>query len=309
MTMRIMLVVAAIMMFFASSVQALEMLAGAKVWYVSWRPYLIDVGEKIAPWEGWQYIRGGSGMMYGPSASFFITDRLVFSVSYLYGELGTRYNADFVESNGDPAGTNLLVEYHFSGYARTIRHDLDSAISYSLTRNFKVFAGFKYQPLKLKVNKQGGFWDLDDTTGARQANQFYYIDKNRMTFTQQNYAPGIGLGYTMAISDKFTLTMNVSFIYLFGTFDINTGDTYYYPPGTYVTPDINPGSKFSFDSYGFGLNAEPGIVVMLNEKILLNLGFRFQYVRISIRNADGLDDTEGLNDYVYGVYLAALYRL
>ncbi len=143
---------------------AVEALVGAKVWYVAWNPYLKDVGEKIAPWEGWQYIEGGSGMMYGPSASLLLSDRLTFSVSYLYGVLGARYDANFIESNGD---TNLKVEYHFTGYARTVRHDLDTALSYSLSQNFKLFAGFKYQPLMMKVNKQGGFWDLNDATGRK----------------------------------------------------------------------------------------------------------------------------------------------
>jgi len=289
---------------------AVEAMLGAKVWYVAWNPYLKDVGEKVAPWEGWQYIEGGSGMMYGPSASLLLSDRLTFSVSYLYGVLGARYDTNFIESNGD---TNLKVEYHFTGYARTVRHDLDTALSYSLSRNFKLFAGFKYQPLTMKVNKRGGFWDLNDITGAREPDEFYYIDSNELTFKQRNYAPGVGLGYTHAVSDTFTLTVNVSFIYFFGTFDIDTGDTYYYPanipPGDFVTPEVNPGSSFSFDSSGIGLNAEPGIVVLLNEKTVLSLGFRFQYVRMTIRNAEGLDDTEGLNDYVYGAYLAALYRL
>ncbi len=70
----------------------MEALLGAKVWYVAWNPYLKDVGEKIAPWEGWQYIEGGSGMMYGPSASLLLSDRLTFSVSYLYGVLGADYD-------------------------------------------------------------------------------------------------------------------------------------------------------------------------------------------------------------------------
>jgi len=155
------IITALLIPFITKPSHAVEALIGAKVWYVSWRPYLIDVGEKIAPWEGWQHIEGGSGMMYGPSASLLITDRLTFSVSYLYGELGAQFNANYTEADeGD------LREYHFSGYARTIRHDLDSALSYSLSQNFKVFAGFKYQPLTLKIKKQGGQWDLDDTTGA-----------------------------------------------------------------------------------------------------------------------------------------------
>ncbi len=34
-----------------------------------------------------------------------------------------------------------------------------------------------------------------------------------MTFKQRNYAPGIGLGYIHAVSDTFTLTVNLSFVY------------------------------------------------------------------------------------------------
>jgi len=289
--------------FVSKSSHAVEALIGAKVWYVSWRPYLIDVGEKIAPWEGWQHIKGGSGMMYGPSASLLITDRLTFSVSYLYGELGADYNVKSTELEGGG-----LREYHYSGYARTIRHDLDSALSYALLQNLKVFAGFKYQPLILKAVKQGVSWELDAGGNRVPGGQHVYIDDNELTFRQYNYAPGLGLGYTASISDKFTVTMNLSLIYFFGIFKINTGETLYYYPDL-DTSLINPSYKYRFDSSGFGLNAEPGIVVMLNEKIVLSLGFRFQYVRLSVKNADGLEDTEGLNDYVYGGYLSALYRL
>ncbi len=288
----------------AGDALAVEALVGAKVWYVAWNPYLKDVGEKIAPWEGWQYIEGGSGMMYGPSASLLLSERLTFSMSYLYGVLGARYDAHSNEWEGAS-----LREYHYTGYARTVRHDLDSALSYTLSGNFKVFAGFKYQPVTMKVNKQGASWDLFEATGLRDpSGNHVYIDSNELTFKQYNYAPGLGLGYSAAVSDRFTLTMNLSFVYFFGVFKINTGETLYYIPDL-NTASVNPASKYRFDSSGIGFNAEPGIVVLLNETTVLSLGFRFQYVRMSIKNAEGLDDTEGLNDYVYGAYLAALYRL
>ncbi len=72
------------------------------------------------------------------------------------------------------------------------RYDSDSALNYSLNRYFKVFAGFKYMRY--------------DTT----CDQLDFDEK------QISYGPGIGMGFTLPLSDSLFAIANVSAMYLFG---------------------------------------------------------------------------------------------
>lgn len=66
------------------------------------------------------------------------------------------------------------------------RYDSDTALNYSLNRYFKVFAGFKYMR-----------YDEPD-------------------IKQISYGPGIGMGFTLPLTDSLFAIANVSAMYLFG---------------------------------------------------------------------------------------------
>jgi hypothetical protein len=72
------------------------------------------------------------------------------------------------------------------------RYDSDSALNYSLNRYFKVFAGFKYMRY--------------DTSSDQ-------LDRD---VKQISYGPGIGVGFTLPLSDSLFAIANVSAMYLFG---------------------------------------------------------------------------------------------
>jgi hypothetical protein len=158
----------------------------------------------------------------------------------------------------------------------------------------------------MKVNKRGGFWDLNDITGAREPDEFYYIDSNELTFKQRNYAPGVGLGYTHAVSDTFTLTVNVSFIYFFGTFDIDRAIHTFIPSGTFETHRSNP-QLLQLRLIRHRAQRRTGHRVLLNEKTVLTW-VSASVLRMTNRNAEGLDDTRGSTTTCTRVP-GALYRL
>lgn len=72
------------------------------------------------------------------------------------------------------------------------RYDSDTALNYSLSRYFKVFAGFKYMRY--------------DTSSDQ-------LDRD---VKQISYGPGVGAGLTLPLSDSLFAVANVSFMYLFG---------------------------------------------------------------------------------------------
>jgi len=73
------------------------------------------------------------------------------------------------------------------------RYDSDTALNCSLSRYFKVFAGFKYMRY--------------DTSSDQ-------LDRD---VKQISYGPGLGIGVTIPISDSLFAIANVSGMYLFGT--------------------------------------------------------------------------------------------
>lgn len=283
---------------FSSNLYSAEMLVGIKVWYTTWNPYVKDMGKELAHEEGWEFIDGGTGMMYGPSAALMLTDRLSFSVSYLYGELNADYNAEF---NYEDKG------YSYSGNVETRRHDVDFAISYTIFGSFKFFAGFKYQPLQMKNTKKGGIWILD--AGGNKTNSGVCVESSEIEFDQKNYAPGFGIGYSYGVSDFLVFTLNLSALYFWGTMQIDSKSVYY-DVASWSSPQLNE-FEFDADVSGYGINIEPGFVLIAGEKIFVQIGFRYQRVWIDLEaDVPGADEkVTGLTDYLYGVYLSALYKI
>ena len=278
---------------FPMKLSAADYIIGAKVWYTYWNPYLKDMA-KLAKEEGWQDIDGGTGMMYGPSAAVMITDHLSISVSYLYGMLNAHYESEFTYNNRD---------YDYSGKAETRRHDLDCALSYVVTGSFKLFAGFKYQPLEMDVEKNGAHWDLPPSGSGR-------FVKSDMTIAQRNYAPGIGVGYSYSISNFLVFTANASCIYFVGTMEVEQ-TTIWYEVSTWDVVNGPNVMKVDADVSGWGINIEPGFVLIAGENIFVQIGFRYQQVWIDadVDTGGTTEEVTGLRDYLYGGYLSVLYKL
>ncbi len=277
---------------FPIRLSAADYIIGAKVWYTYWNPYLKDMA-KLAKEEGWQDIDGGTGMMYGPSAAIMITERLSVSVSYLYGMLNAHYESEFTYNNRD---------YDYSGKAETKRHDLDCALSYVVTGSFKLFAGFKYQPLTMDVEKNGAQWDIAPNSGR--------FVKSDLTIDQKGYAPGIGVGYSYSISNFLAFTANLSCIYFVGTIEIKQ-TSIWYEVGTWDVVNGPLIMEAEAGVSGWGINIEPGFVLIAGENIFVQIGFRYQQVWIDAEADVGgtTEEITGLKDYLYGGYLSVLYKL
>jgi hypothetical protein len=121
----------------ATSLYATEYLIGIKAWYANWEPGIKGIGDKFND-TGFQHLETGSGWMYGPNMSILITDNLSISISYLYGNLYSKFDKawGFTSILGEDMREDL------SGNVTTERQDLDCALSYRMTPLLRIFAGY-----------------------------------------------------------------------------------------------------------------------------------------------------------------------
>jgi hypothetical protein len=146
---------------------AADITVGVSSWY-SWWNVTPDTGSTKKP-----------GLLYGPALAFDFAEKWSISSVFLTGNLDETYD-----------GTT----YH------NRRYDLDTVVSYKMTRWFKVFAGFKY-------------YRYDYNYDASSVSVFGKSD-----FSFYSRGPGAGAGVTLPLSDSLFFQANTSFIYCFATF-------------------------------------------------------------------------------------------
>jgi hypothetical protein len=295
----------------SAPVFAVDYLVGAKASYVVWRPMLKDMGKDL-PWMGWEYFGNGKGFMYGGNAGVILTDEISISVSYLYGDLFSNFDKRWTAPEGGPSGN--LNEYDQTAKAEITRHDLDTAVSYGLNSSFKLFAGFKYQPVTIKVKQSGARWGL---SGGGDS-----VSKSMITIEENNYAPALGIGYSLPLTDSIAFMINLSFLYLWGTVDVDSHNENYTAKvgGTidkYPSTGGGPSDMtIKFDNKGYGFNVEPSFLFIMKDNIMILLGARVQYVNSTIKfkstsnsSSEGIPaEMKNLKDIVYGGSVAINIR-
>lgn len=292
-----------LMIFTETNSYSVEFIAGAKIWYVNWMPWLRDAGQTAEDrYFGFQNVELGNGLMYGVSGSLRITDEITASVSYLYGVLDSNFEH---EDRGWIRGESGLEDKKFRqvGSAEIKRHDLDSALAYSVLSWFKVFAGYKYQPLKIKIKQEGV--EKIYTPASRK----YTIMKQNLDM--QNHCPAIGVGVSKPLSDVFVFNFNLSALYLTGTTDYSL-EINSYTNADLDTPGPTQNISAEMKQTGWGCNVEPSVVAIIGGDILIVLGFRYQVVMIDAIYKDKEQGTEtpysNMKDHVFGAYLNVMYR-
>ena len=86
------------------------------------------------------------------------------------------------------------------------------------------------------------------------------------------------------------------------------------PPSQIGPPVTNEGATGrTYATRQMGLNAEPAVGIVIGN-VVATLGVRFQWVRIRFIDKPMIDTvqfgpTSWMNDYLYGVFVGAMYRL
>lgn len=284
--------------------EALELIAGAKIWYANWIPWLRDAGQTAEDrYFGFQNVEIGGGWMYGISASMRFTESLSLSVSYLYGVLDSSYEHEdrgFIRSESGPQD----VEFCQTGTAEIARQDLDTALNYSVMSWLKVFIGYKYQPIEIDTDQVGA--EHNHTTGTN------YFKKMTQTIELENHCPALGFGVSYPLTDMFVLNVSASLLYLTGSMDYKL-KIRNYPDADISQPPLASGDiRGEMDLAGWGFSVDPSLMVLLQENIILVVGFRYQMISVdgdykSEESSEELTYTD-MRDHVYGAYLSAMYR-
>ncbi len=297
----IFIIIIILLVFSSGSSFAMEIIAGAKVWYANWVPWLRDAGQTAEDrYFGFQNVETGGGWMYGVSASMRFTDNISLSVSYLYGVLDSSYeHADQGIIGGED------IEFYQTGTAEITRQDLDTALNYSVMSWLKVFIGYKYQPIDIDTDQVGAEHVYSPVVNN-------YFKKMTQKVEVVNHCPALGFGVSYPLTDMFVLNASFSLLYLTGSMDYKL-KIRAYPDADISQPPLGSGDiRGEMDLSGWGFSIDPSIVILLKENIILVAGFRYQMIEVdgdfrSEGSSEEISYTD-MKDHIYGAYLSAMYR-
>ena len=286
-------IVALVCMLVSVPAFAMDVMLGAKAGYYAWRPFYKELGA-----SGMDDIDYGAGVPAGPIVSLLFSPDLTFSLAGLAGRQSTHWQAVFSDFD---ASQEVSGGYYFD----VLRVDVDSALSYRLSDNFKLFAGYKL----LYLSADYKHTEIRTSIPGRVPEEIDIQDVNIVT---PFHGPALGVGISLPLSDRVFVSTNASMLYMVGILDQKRGVRYV---------DHNDGSSFDglerktssmmpkLRTEQFGLNVEPAIGFNPGEGMpVISLGLRFQWLRVHFteRNED-FGGPGWMNDYLYGVFVSAVY--
>lgn len=274
-----------------TTASAMDFLIGAKGGYFVWDEYLKRVDN-----QQFDAMKNGSGELYGPVFSILFTPDFSFSVSGLFGQQSAQWTSiDYKRSSTDSHLTS-------STFAMKVKRiDVDSALSYRLTENFKIFAGYKYQYFDLTLESIS--FNRDPVT-PDNINGDYNMAEVKMPF----HGPAIGIGFSAPFGERFFFASNLSALYMWGKFKLSD-ESYYYDSNTAAKQfGGGGGSSSGITMKTRGLNFEPTIGASTGEGLpIFTLGIRAQWSQTKFFNAAGMGLAEKwANDYQYGLFVSVV---
>lgn len=272
----------------ASPSFATDVIVGAKAGYYAWRPFYKELGA-----SGMDDIDYGTGMLAGPVVSLLLSPDLTFSLAGLAGRQSTHWQSKFSDFDSD---TDVSGGYYFDA----LRIDIDSALSYRLSDNFKVFAGYKllylstdYKYTEIRTDDPGA--TIDE------------IDVQDMQIVTPFHGPALGVGVSFPLSERVFAAANLSALYMRGLFKVERLDRYSSSGGP-LLPNPTTMARVGMEQYGF--NVEPVIGFNPGGGLpVISLGLRFQWLRVHFteEKPDMPGTDQWFDDYLYGIFVSAVY--
>ncbi len=286
---------------FALPAFAVDFLVGAKTGYYVWEPYFKDMKG-----SGVEELETGSGVLYGPTIGVLLTDDLSFSAVALYGTQSTYWKNDRTPKNFGPGSITSTGTF----YSEITRVDVDTALSYRLAEKFKLFVGYKYQYTETVIR---GTFISEKTTLPLAA----YVQVGDVLMEVPCHGPALGVGFSDTIGSNFFVSCNLSGLYMFSRHKFTRNRWYSYDvntlAGTVTLTNTMETDGVGFDTRQIGLNVEPSVGMSVGD-VVATLGVRFQWVRIQFIDEPFIGGTYfaptgWMNDYLYGVFVGAMYKL
>jgi hypothetical protein len=275
-----------------SPAAAMDFIVGAKSGYYVWVPYFTDMKG-----GGIEDIDQGSGVLYGPVFSILITPDISFSLAGLTGLQSTYWNSNDEMKDWQDKPSRVNGTY----YVNIRRTDIDSALSYRLSENFKVFLGYKYQQIETKLRATVRAEVL--ATGVQT------LYEGKVDIELPSHGPALGVGYSLSLGDGYFVASNLSLLYMWSEFDAKENRWDVYQPDTVTYFNFFDGNYPlpSYDTEQVGINFEPSIGVKAGERAIYTLGFRFQWIRTRFVDDAPFAPSGWMNDYIYGAFVSVLF--
>jgi hypothetical protein len=169
-------------------------------------------------------------------------------------------------------------------------------------KGVKFIAGYKYQMIDMDYNATYVNIDSDDVTYFRETMEF------------PAHGPALGVGYSHAFSDTYFAAVNLTLVYMWGKWKFASFEEDRYEPDGAGQLDFSYSSmdQGSFKTTQYGMNFEPLVGAKILDDMIVTLGFRFQWMKTDFVDGfkpGGNDMTpdKPLNDYIYGVFVSAIY--
>ncbi len=267
--------------------KAADYMIGVRSGYYAWEPYLKDIGG-----SGMSDMEWGTGILYGPVFSIMFTEDLTLSLASLVGKQSTHWQSTFSDFSSTEKVTG---NYYFEVF----RADVDSALVYRLSSNFKIFAGYKYQYMEIKYAYTEVRTDLSNilqevnvSTGKPEKSPFH--------------GPALGIGLSQTLTEYYFVTANLSGLYMTGTTDFS-GERYSaYTPGFDLHDSSSESMKFRMRQ--MGVNFEPAIGMNPGNNLpIVTLGFRYQRSWVQYNGDSSEMSDKWLNDTLMGVFVTFVY--
>lgn len=270
---------------------AMEYVLGARAGFFFWSPFYKDMPEG----SGFDDMRTGHGGLYGPIFLVNFSESVALSVSGLFGQQTAQWHS----WNRSGISGSTPYSYSRTSYLEANRYDVDSALSYAVLPGLRVFAGYKFQYMKLQWNSTERRYDTS-----------LNADDTSFEFRVPLHGIALGGGYSRNFTDLYFFTVNFSGIYTRGM--LKFSQIRYKYDGTGPSPvDVSSDSD-EIDMHQYGFNIEPSVGLRTAGPIV-TLGVRYQLLRTQFYeiNSSGSNgpDNNWMNDHLYGIFVAVLFMI
>jgi hypothetical protein len=246
---------------------------GAKAWYGTWDSGVLnwlekDIGSSFQA-NGVAFQANsdpGTGYLAGPLFGYQ-TDDNKWSFSF----------APMVISSFSQDWKGSATAMNLSGSVTLDRRDYDLAVNYLVSKQFKVFAGYKYQDMEIDFS-------LTYEAGMGQVHDTYHLTSNA-------HIPTVGVGVVQPMGDRFTISGQLGILYSILDLKITNGAG--------RTEDIWPHP-------GLGFNVEANVNYQPLRSLIAQVGYRYQVFTIEARGP-GRDNIEKSYDITQGPTLSLVY--
>jgi hypothetical protein len=230
----------------------------------------------------------GKGFLAGPVVAYQTDDRIwAFSLAFMYLSM---FNYD-TSANGTVVGVGWDGRNEINYNVELQRKEIDIAISRSVSTWMKVYAGYKYQRLENKIGISGSIIRTNPLP-----EMFIAPINSDVEITIYSHTPTAGLGFVVPFSEKSFFGLQTGVIYMMPEFESKATNN--------LTGAVEKESS-SFKNK-LGVNIEASVSFLAQEKILFQIGYRYQGVKLQRSDDGGQSGDPGVWDSFHGITFSAL---